>query len=219
MTAAFIEATENLIAMAADTLSWDANKKPIEVEKAFVLDGRIGVISYGCGPGGVVPGAIETTDIGNTTVEDAAKALAATFRDVTAPYRFGLYVAGFDGGDSQVWHIDVPSSARPRRDYTGPGRTLAGRVAPPTMQAAVQGLLDTQLGRFELVDDVINLVRQCHQLSDELIGSNVDYIVIDSRMVSCLPPKNGRSCGRTGLLAVGTSIEWRTTWTGPMPMR
>ena len=195
MTAAFIEATENLIAMAADTLSWDANNKPIEVKKAFVLAGRIGVISYGCGPNGV-PSSIETTDIGNGTVEDAAKALAATFRDVTAPYKFGLYVAGFDGGDSQIWHIDVPSDARPRRDYTGSGRVLAGQVAPPTMQTAVKGLLDNQCGRFELVDDVINLVRQCHQLNEELIGPNVDYIVIDSQAARLHKVRPGQSTAK-----------------------
>lgn len=180
MTAAFIEATENLIAMAADTLSWDANNKPIEVKKAFVLAGRIGVISHGCGPTGV-PSRVENTDIGNGTVEDAAKALAATFRDVTAPYEFGLYVAGFDGDDSKVWHIDVPSNFPPRRDYTGPGRTLAGWVAPPKMHAAVKTLLADQLGRFDSVDDVVNLVQQCYQLDKELIGLEVDYIVIDSR--------------------------------------
>jgi hypothetical protein len=180
MTAAFIGATDNLIAMAADTLSWDAHHNPIEVKKSFVLAGRIGVISYGFGPDGV-PRRIEATDIGNGTVEEAAKALAATFRDVTTPYAFGLFVAGFDGGDAQVWHIDVPSHRPPRRDYTGPGRVLAGWVAPPTMQAAVNGLLPDLWGRLGLVDDVINLVGQCHQLNKELIGAEVDHIVIDSR--------------------------------------
>jgi hypothetical protein len=180
MTAAFIEATPNLIAMAADTLSWDANQTPIEVKKAYVLAGWIGVISYGAGPDGV-PRHIEATDVGHGTVEEAAKALAATFRDVTAPYAFGLFVAGFDGGGAQVWHIDVPSLLPPRRDYRGAERALAGRVAPLTMQTAVDSLLAGQRSRYELVDNVIDLVRRCHQLNKDLIGPAVDCIVIDAR--------------------------------------
>jgi hypothetical protein len=148
MTGAFIEATESLIAVAADNLSWGANKKAIAVEKTLVLDGRIGVSSYGCDTDRV-PAALKSPTLRMTGSKTRPK--LSPRHDVIAQCRFGLNVAGIDGGNSQVWHIDVPSNARPRRDYTGP-RASSGWMCcyvAPMMQVAAQGLLDTQLGRFE----------------------------------------------------------------------
>lgn len=112
------------------------------------------------------------------TVESVARALGKKFLDITAPYAFGLYVAGFEGGIPQIWHVDLPVDVR------SPEPRLSDDVCPVSPPAAVEQLrswlqlqLESQPGR-DPKSLGIAYVQKARELAPEDVGCAVKIVIV-----------------------------------------
>ena len=111
MTAGLIKVMPTEIWVVTDNLCLDAATGSVVdgAQKLFIHGGKAAIFSYGSGPPDVQQ-KIKALDPSEPRPETLARALRETFRAVYGPHLFGVFVAGFDGADPSLWHMDVPVS-------------------------------------------------------------------------------------------------------------
>jgi 20S proteasome alpha/beta subunit len=172
--------SSNAIALAADTLVQDGAGQSRADRKLFIRNNRIGILSYGCGPPGV-PKAIDEARLTAQRVSEVAMELGTAFRAVVAPYRFGLYVAGFDYQTPVLYHIDIPGGV-PRLENAS-GATGTWFAAPPgcPILESWSERVSPEISLNELTNRAVNMVHEAHMLDPNNIGSEIQsaYILTD----------------------------------------
>jgi len=117
VTAGLVQVKLAEIVLVADTLCLDrvTGSAIAGAEKLFIHGGKAAIFSWGCGTADVQE-KVRSLAASEVRPEALARALRETFRDVSSPYSFGLYIAGFDDAKPSLWHVDVPTSEAGTQD-------------------------------------------------------------------------------------------------------
>jgi hypothetical protein len=179
MTAGLIKVMPSEIVLVADTLCLDgATGSAIAgAEKLFIHGGKAAIFSWGRGPDDVRK-KVRGLDPSEVRPEALARALRESFREVSAPYFFGLYIAGFDGAKPSLWHVDVPTSDAGTQDRSSiPG--------PHTVSPlGTHETLNAWLAAHQSTDPVIlgvGFVQQAHALAPSDVGADAKRIRVTAR--------------------------------------
>jgi hypothetical protein len=190
MTFVVAAVSGNAIALAADTLVQDGSGQAKYDRKLFIKGGRIGVLTYGCGPLGV-PETIDAAQLGTRLLHEEASALGVVFSGVAATHTFGMYVAGFEEQTPALYHVDIPGGTVRLENAASP--TGVWFAAPPgcTFIDPWRDPVAANVPLDELVARAVEMVRQGHSIAPESVGSEVEsaYIVADGARWTARSPR------------------------------
>lgn len=179
MTAGLVAVMSSEIVLVADTLCLDGatGAAIVGAEKLFVHGGKAAIFSWGIGPADVQE-KVRGLDLLEARPEALARALRERFQGVSAPYSFGLYIAGFDGEMPSLWHVDVPASDSDTSDRSKIGGLWP--VGPPGTGETLTDWLKLQ-GSMDPVSLGVGFVQKAHALAPNEVGADAKRIRVTAR--------------------------------------
>jgi hypothetical protein len=173
MTAGLIKVLPSEIVLVADTLCVDgATGSAIAgAQKLFIHGGKAAIFSWGRGPGDVQE-KVRGLDPSEVRPAALARALRETFRAVSSPYLFGLFIAGFDGAKPSLWHVDVPVSDAGTQDRSSSNDPWT--VSPPGA-----GGLHTWAVANRLMEPLalgVQFVQMAHALAPGVVSADAEIV-------------------------------------------
>jgi hypothetical protein len=170
MTAGLVQVMPAKIVLVADTLCLDSatGTEIAGAEKLFIHGGKAAIFSWGRGTHDVQE-KVRGLDPFEVRPEALARALRESFREVSAPYSFGFYIAGFDGAKPNLRHVDVPASDSDTSDRS----TIGGvwPVWPPGTGETLTEWLKSQ-GSMDPVILGVRFVQKAHALAPNEVGGD-----------------------------------------------
>jgi hypothetical protein len=174
MTAGLVAVLPSEIVLVADSLCLDGatGAAIVGAAKLFIHGGKAAIFSWGRGPADVQE-KVRGLDLFEVSPEALARMLRDSFREVSAPYSFGLYIAGFDGANPSLWHVDVPASDSDTSDRS----TIGGLwpVWPPGTGETLTEWLKSQ-GSTDPVSLGVGFVQKAHALAPNEVGDDAKRI-------------------------------------------
>jgi hypothetical protein len=174
MTAGLIMVMRMEIVAVADTRCLDeAGAQIVGAKKIFLHGEKAAIFSWGCGPCDVQQ-KVEALDPHEARPEHVAQALLAAFPVVSPGHSFGLFVAGFDGSQLSLWHVDRPT---PDHGVAVQNRTLqGGRVDPPGTAEQLDIWLASHQDIADLVQLGVGFVRRASELAPAVVSADATII-------------------------------------------
>jgi hypothetical protein len=179
MTAGIVAVLSSEIVMVADSMCLDGatGAAVAEAAKLFIHDGRAAIFSWGCGPADVQD-KVRSLETAEARPKVLARALREIFRAVSSPYRFGVYVGGFDEAMPSLWHVDVPASDCDIQDRSAIGRIWP--VCPPDTAEALTAWLSLN-GSMDPLSLGVGFVQKAHALTPNKVGADARGIRVTVR--------------------------------------
>jgi hypothetical protein len=147
--------------------------------KLFILASRLAVAAFGRGPDAqTVPETIDGFRPGNETTEQIAVALGRAFGSITAPSRFGLLVASYEGAGPVIWKVDVPGGETTQLPIF-PGRTHVWYIKPDEFDAPPTWTSDLDhMDADALLELATVRVREAQSLAPTLFSTEIDRLLV-----------------------------------------